>query len=74
MDKLMKILNKIKPGVDFTTADDLIEKKVLSSIDIVSLVMEICCDYEIEISPVELVPENFKNAKTIMQLIEKCED
>ncbi len=72
MDKLLKILQDIKPNVDFTTATDLIG--VLTSLDIVRLVMEINDEFDVEITPLQLVPENFRSAETIMALINKLQD
>ncbi len=74
MDKLIKILNEIKPGVDFTKEDNLIEKRILTSFDIIRLVMEINGEFDIEITPLHIIPENFKNAETIYALIQKIED
>ena len=48
MDKLIKILNEIKPGVDFTKEDNLIEKRILTSFDIIRLVMEINGEFDID--------------------------
>lgn len=72
MDKLLKILQDVKPNVDFTTATDLIG--VLTSLDIVRLVMEINDEFDVEITPLQLVPENFRSAETIMALINKLQD
>lgn len=72
MDKLLKILQDIKPNVDFTTATDLIG--VLTSLDIVRLVMEINDEFDVEITPLQLVPENFRSTETIMALINKLQN
>lgn len=74
MDKLLEILKEIKPGVDFEKEDDLIEKRILTSFEIIRLVMEINGEFDIEITPLHIVPENFKNIKTIWALIQKIED
>lgn len=74
MEELIKILTEIKPGVDFEKEDDLIENKILTSFDIIKLVMEINGEFDVEITPLHIVPENFKNAKTIYALIEKLQD
>lgn len=74
MEKLLKILEEIKPGVDFKKEKNLIEGGILTSFDIVRLVVEIGSEFDIEISPLHIVPENFKSAETIMALIEKIED
>lgn len=71
MEELIKILNEIKPGVDFEKEENLIEGGIFTSFDIIRLVMEISNEFDIEISPLYIVPENFKSAKTIMELINK---
>lgn len=74
MEKLLEILKEIKPGVDFEKEENLIDGGILTSFDIVRLVVEIGNEFDIEISPLHIIPENFKSAKTIMALIEKIED
>lgn len=74
MEKLIAILNEIKPGVDFTKEDNLIDSHILTSLDIVKLVVELSNEFDIEISPLEIVPENFKSATSIMALINKIEN
>ena len=60
MDELLEILNEVKPGVDFENDTDLIGHGVLDSITMVTLVMELNDAFDIEITPVDIVPENFK--------------
>lgn len=74
MEKLLKILNELKPGIDFETETDLIGRGILTSFDIIRLVAELNNEFDIEITPLHIVPENFSSAKTIMFLIEKIED
>ena len=74
MEKLLKILKDIKPDVDFEKETDLIERGILTSFDIIRLVMDISNEFEIEVSPLYVVPENFSSAKKIMELIERIED
>lgn len=74
MEELIKILNNIKPGVDFEKEDNLIEDEILTSFDIVSLVTKLNDEFDIEISPVDIVPENFESVDAIMKLIEKLEN
>lgn len=74
MEKLLKILKDIKPDVDFEKETDLIERGILTSFDIIRLVMDISNEFEIEFSPLYVVPENFSSAKKIMELIERIEE
>ena len=61
MDELMKILQELRPDVDFENETALITDGILDSFDI-------------EIKPNNLVPENFNSAKAMMALIEKLQD
>lgn len=70
----MEILNSIKPDVDFSKEENLMEDEILDSFDIVTLVSQINDKFDVEIGPKDLVPENFKSAKTIYDLILKLQD
>ena len=74
MEDLLRILNEVKPGVDFTKEDDLIESGILDSLSIIQLVTKISDEFDVEITPVDLVPENFKSAETIYEMIKNAED
>lgn len=71
MDKLLEILEGIKPGVDFTSVDDFIGEHVLDSMSIVLLVGELNEEFDIDITPVDIVPENFRNVRSVMALVER---
>ncbi|MBP3538944.1 MAG: acyl carrier protein [Oscillospiraceae bacterium] len=74
MDELMRILGELRPDVDFENEKSLVTGGVLDSFDIVSLVAEISDNFDVEIKPNHLVPENFNSAEAMMALIEKLED
>ncbi len=74
MEKLLEILEDLKPGVDFSTEDELIEDGILTSLEIMTLVVELCGEFDIEISPLDIIPENFTSAETIWGLITRIRD
>ncbi len=74
MEKIIEILNEIKPGVDFEHASGIISKGLLTSMEIVQLVMELNDAFDIEISPMNIVPENFESIDDIKKLVEQCLD
>lgn len=74
MEKLIKILEEIKPGVDFKAEENLGENHILDSLSIVRLVGELNDEFDIEITPIDIIPENFKSVIAIKALIEKLED
>ena len=74
MEELMRILGELHPDVDFSTADDLIGDGVLDSLDIVTLITEINSAYDVSIPAEEILPENFRSAKAIYDLITRLDE
>ena len=74
MEKLIEILEELKPGVDYENTDNLIDGRVLDSLTILSLVSEIEDAFDVEIPTVEIIPSNFNSAKNIYALIEKLQN
>ncbi len=74
MEELIEILKDIRPDIDFNVQENLIEEEILDSFDIVSLVAKIDEEFDVQITPADLMPENFKSAKTIYNLIERLRD
>ncbi|MBO4649933.1 MAG: acyl carrier protein [Clostridiales bacterium] len=74
MDELIAILKDIHPDVDYETATNLVDGKILDSFDIISLVSEIADKFDVVVSAEYMVPENFNSAKALWELIEKLQD
>lgn len=74
MDELMQILENLRPDVDFENEAALITNGVLDSFDIVALVGELNDEFDIEIKPNNLIPENFNSAKAMWAMIEELQD
>jgi acyl carrier protein len=74
MEELMAILEEIRPDVDFETEKFLVKDGILDSFDIISLVGALNEEYDIEIQPVDLVPENFNSAEAILALVTRLQD
>ena len=60
MEELIEILEDIQPGVDYHTCTTLIDDHILDSFGILS-----------EVSPAELVPDNFNSAERLMAMINR---
>ena len=71
LEKLLKILKRVKPEVDFIENNNLIDKGILDSIDIVTIISEIEMEYLIEFDPEEIDPDNFQSVLTMLEMIEK---
>ncbi|WP_234969970.1 acyl carrier protein [Treponema berlinense] len=69
----MNILTELKPDVDFETEKGLIDNAILDSFDIVQLIGQLQDTFDIEISPAEILPENFNSAEALWSMIQKLQ-
>ncbi len=74
MDKLINILEELKPGIDYKNTSNLIDGRYLDSLTILSLISEIEDEFDVVIPAVEIIPENFNSVNKIYNLIEKLQD
>lgn len=74
MEKLLEILHGMNPDVDFTKEKDLFGNHILDSLSLVMLVPDLEEAFDIEITPVDLLPENFKSAETIYAMITRLQE
>lgn len=74
MEKIYEILEQIIPGVDVKSANNLVDGKILTSLNIIRLVATLNDEFDIEITPLHLVPENFNSAKSIYNLVNMLEE
>lgn len=74
MEKILKILQEIRPDVDFINAKKLIDGNILDSFDIISIVGEFNETFDIEINVEDLEPENFNTVEAMQKLIDKLQN
>lgn len=68
-EKLMGILQEVKPGVDFENCGLLIDDRILDSYDVVFLVGRLNEEFGVDITVEHLVPQNFNTVDAILALI-----
>ena len=73
-EQIIEILTDINPDIDYETETALIDGGLLDSFDIVSLVGELNDTFDIHITVVDLVPENFNSADAMAALVERLQD
>ncbi len=71
MNKLINILSELRPEFDFESSQDFIIDGLLDSFDMITLVSELDNIFSISIDGTDIIPENFKNLKTIENLLVK---
>lgn len=71
MEKLMEILEDVRPDLDFKAETKLIDNGILDSFDIISIVSEINDTFDISINAAHLTNENFNSADAIWALVQE---
>lgn len=74
MEEIIKILEEIKPGIQFDKNTELIDSKLLDSLAMISLVAELSDEFDVEITAQEIIPDNFKTVSAIYDMIQRLED
>jgi len=71
VEKLIAILNEIRPGVDWEAETSIIDDGLLDSFDIISLVGEFEAAFGVKVGLEHLEPENFNSVGAMKALIEE---
>lgn len=74
MKELLAILNRVKAGVDYEKETRLVSDGLLDSLDVMTIVTEICDAFDVDILPTDIVPENFESAQAIWELIVRLQE
>ena len=69
MEKIYEILSTIIPGEDYKNITNLVDGKILTSLNIARLVVMLNDEFDIEITPIHLIPDNFNSAESIYKLV-----
>ena len=69
--KVINILQEIRPEFDFTEDVNFIEQGMLDSFDVVSLVTTLDEKFNISIDGMDILPENFASIDSIVAILTK---
>ena len=70
-DKVLAILKEIRPEYDFEKSEDFVAEGLLDSFDVVTLVSELETAFDVVIDGLDVVPENFNNIDSILEVLKK---
>ena len=70
-EKIIAILNGLRPEFDFSEPVNFIEEGMLDSFDVINLVNELDSTFVISIDGIDVLPENFSSLENIMELLKK---
>ncbi|AGN25214.1 acyl carrier protein [Erysipelothrix rhusiopathiae] len=71
MNKLLEILEDIKPNIDYEKENELVDKRILDSFSILTLVAELEDSFDIEIPYDEIKPNNFNTLKNMWEMVSR---
>lgn len=69
MDELISILNEIRPGQDFSRAENFFDQGVLDSLDLTALVAALESRYGVFMDVDEITADNFRNLAAIKTIL-----
>ena len=75
--QILEILNEIIPDVsneDIENNKELVHSGTLNSFSIVMLIGELSDKFDIEISPQEIIYENFDSLDGLVKMVERLQD
>ena len=74
MEKLIEILEDIQPDADYENCTTLIDDGILESFAILSIVGELEDEFDISITPAEIMPENFTSAAALWAMVQRLQN
>lgn len=74
MEELLEILNDINPDIDYKKEKNLIDGKLLDSLEILTLITQICDAFDISIGPKWMKNENFNSVESMWDMIQKIQE
>ncbi len=73
MEKLIEILKKVRPDVDFENETALIDDGILDSFDVISIISELDNEFGVQVRITELDSNNFNSAEAIWSLVKELQ-
>lgn len=70
-EKILEILQDLRPELDFTESNDFIGDGYLDSFDMIALVSALDKEFGISILGEDIIPENFANIESIINVVNK---
>ena len=74
MEKLLEILQRVRPDVDFKNETLLIDDGILDSMEVVSIISELDDEFGVQVRINELIPDNFNSVEAIWNLIQNLKN
>ena len=73
-ETVLEILEEIREDIDFENETKLADDRLLSSLDIVTIVGKFNDEFDVERSVEDLEPENFNSVDAMVELITRMQE
>lgn len=73
-EDVLDILSEIRGDIDFENETKLVDDRLLSSLDIVTIVSKFNDEFDVEISVEDLESENFNSVDAMVELITRAQE
>jgi len=73
-ETILEILEEIREDIDFENETKLADDRLLSSLDIVTIVGKFNDEFDVEISVEDLEPENFNSVDAMVELVTRVQE
>ncbi len=70
-EKVLEVLESIRPDVDFQKERHLIDDEILESFDVIQIVTTLMDEFDIYIDADDIEPENLNSLDAICELVER---
>lgn len=74
MNELLEILNDIDDSIDWKNEEGLIDRHLLDSFGVITLVSELEDTFLIEVEASEIVPDNFNSVQAMWKMITRLQE
>lgn len=74
MEKIIEILKDIDDSIEWEKEQGLIDRRLLDSFGVISLVSELEDSFLVEIEAGEMVLENFNSVEAIYEMIQRLQE
>lgn len=74
MNELLEILNDIDDSIDWENEEGLIDRHLLDSFGVITLVSELEDAFSIEVEASEIIPDNFNSVQAMWKMITRLQE
>ena len=74
LETILDLIEEVKPGLRPDPDEELIKSGRLDSVEVMSLVMALTGEFDIEITPLDLKEENLHTARAIESLVARLQE